>query len=671
MRPWRKKLAICLLLLGFAMAGVNFVFPPPLNEINQTSSVVKDKDGRWLSGFAMQNGTWRIAADLENTDPRFVERLLAIEDKRFYNHSGVDIPAVFRALKTWHRAGEPLSGASTITMQLVRQVEPRSRTLNSKVIESLRALQLEFWLSKREILEAYLTHIPYGGNIEGIEAASRVYFGKEADQLTDGEIALLIALPQAPEARRPDRKPLGAKQGRNIILDKLVSSEVMDILSASEAKEEHIPLRVAMPETAWLTAYGLAKEEGKQETALNIDLQVALEGLLSSTVDKYEDHTNIAAIIVENKTMAVRAHIASADRARSGGWIDMTRRPRSPGSTLKPFIYALAMDYGLIGAGTKLEDKPTRYGSYSPENFNRRYHGEVRVDEALRHSLNIPAVTLLDEVGSTRLEGILELAGVEMSRNTSNQNGAGLALALGGASMRLNDLVVLYAGLANEGQVRPLRWFESEALPIGRSVMSPKAAQAITKALQQAPTPAGHIPHWLSDTAAPIAYKTGTSYGFRDAWSAGYTKDWTVIVWVGRPDGAPRLGETGRKAAAPVMFDIFSRLPNYSSAYEFKKDEAAPIGLEKLSESNGPILLFPPEGAEIYRPKFGSNSRGLTFSAEADTEVAYYVNGEKLETNLWKPEAPGFYTVQVRDLTGEVAKSNVRIMGPASNLSLN
>ena len=356
----RRGLALWLCaVLGLVMV-LNIAFPPPVKAARQLSSMVTDSDGRMLSAFTIEDGTWRLPARLDHIDPRFVQRLLLIEDKRFYHHSGVDVPAVARAARSWHSHGEAVSGASTLTMQLIRQLEPRPRTLAAKAVETLRAVQIEFWLSKDEILEAYLSHIPYGGNIEGVEAATRLYFGKSARYLTDGEIALLISLPQAPEARRPDVRPKQAVMGRNSILAKLYETGALSGVQYQEAVDSPVKVqRSKMNDTAWITAHGLAKKNHVRKN-LNPVIQSTLDGALQTRLEAQSavfikglpDAVNTAITIVDNKTMAVRAHIASADRTRPGGWIDMTTRGRSPGSTLKPFIYGMAMDDGTISAGS-------------------------------------------------------------------------------------------------------------------------------------------------------------------------------------------------------------------------------------------------------------------------------------------------------------------------------
>lgn len=655
---------------------LNIVFPPPLDAICDNSAVVTDRNGHWLAGFTVGEGTWRIAADMDAIDPRFVLALISIEDERFYHHSGVDLPAILRALKTWKDLGEPASGASTLTMQLVRQFEPRDRVLSSKIIESFRALQLELFLSKREILASYLTRVSYGGNLEGVTAASLAYFGKPPQNLTDAEIALLVALPQAPEARRPDLRPKTARGGRDYIIGKLVERGGLSEKRAAEAREVDIhPKRHDIPEMAWITAYGLSKPGETIQTTLDSSLQRRIEKQAANFIEPLNQTVNTAITIVHNPTREVRAHIASADRRRPGGWIDMTDRARSPGSTLKPFIYALAIDDGVASTGSFVQDAPTRFGSYQPENFNRRYYGDVRIYEALRHSLNVPAVAMLDYVGGQRFETALEDAGADITHLGSRGESAGLALALGGAGLSVNDLALLYAALADGGRAKPLIWTKSEDInEASHQLISEHAASEITHVLRQAPTPSGRVPAWLVKNAPPIAYKTGTSYGFRDAWAAGYTDEWTVIVWVGRPDGAPRTGETGRLAAAPLLFDLFAQLPHQGRHQPYLKDHVAPDGLGSVSAATdiGPQILFPPDGAEILATSFGKEARGFHLAARTHSgQPKFYIDGKPLEKAakekgevIWYPKTSGFYRVSAVDEMGRETVSNVKILTP-------
>jgi penicillin-binding protein 1C len=662
-----------LTLMGILLL-TNILFPPPLDRAYDTSTLVTDRNGQWLSAFTVDDGRWRLKADMDEIDPRFVAALIAIEDKRFYSHSGVDPLAVLRAVRTWRRQGEIVSGASTLTMQLVRQLEPRPRTLKSKIIESLRAVQLELRLSKREILSLYLTHTPYGGNVEGITAASHVYFDKRPDQLTDGEIALLIALPQAPESRRPDRHVKAAQKARDVVLDKLFAAKLISERQRIEAKEDNVlSLRKTFPQKAWLAARKVknsAREKGRIVSSLDAEFQQEIQRLAAQFTENLD--SNVAILVIENATMKVRAHIGSAGRNRPGGWIDMTSSIRSPGSTLKPFIYGFAFDDGLSAPGSFILDAPTRFGSYQPENFNRRYHGDVRVYEALAHSLNVPAVLALDKVGTKRFEAALRLTGSKLVVPNSGDGEAGLAIALGGLGLKPQDLAVLYAALANGGTARDLLWLEDGELGHGYQMLSKDSADKITKILRQAPTPDGHIPHWLAQNAHAIAYKTGTSYGFRDAWAAGFTDKWTVIVWTGRPDGSTRVGKTGRGAAAPLLFDVFASLPDAKGTVAFERIAEAPRGVKVFGgkSNTAPVLLFPPDGAEVAVETFGAQGHGLTLTARSPrrSELAWYVDGEKLKPRalsgqtVWQPENPGFYKVSVVDGQGITTSSNVRVM---------
>lgn len=667
---------LTLITIG-ALLFANIIFPPPLSRAYEISDLVTDRHGQWLSAFTVDDGRWRLKADMDEVDPRFVEALIAIEDKRFYTHSGVDPLAVIRAARSWMQNGKAVSGASTITMQLVRQLQPRPRTLKSKIIESLRAVQLELRLSKREILSLYLTHTPYGGNVEGITAATHVYFDKRPDQLTDGEIALLIALPQAPEARRPDHHVKAAQTARDDILDKLFNAGLLSKVQVQEAKQDAVAsMRKTFPQDAWLAARkirrteNIDKKQARIMSSLDADFQSGIAGLAARFTESLE--SNVAILVVENATMKVRAHIGSAGRDRPGGWIDMTARVRSPGSTLKPFIYGFAFDDGLSAPGSFILDAPTRFGSYQPENFNRRYHGDVRVYEALAHSLNVPAVLALDKVGTKRFEAALQMTGSELVIPNRGDGQAGLAIALGGLGLKAQDLAVLYAALANGGKAQNLVWTEDGKPDPGYQMLTKDSAKQITKILRQAPTPSGRVPHWLTRNSQAIAYKTGTSYGFRDAWAAGYTEKWTVIVWAGRPDGSTRVGKTGRIAAAPLLFDVFGVLPNAQGFVPYARMANAPRGVKNFGgkPDPAPVLLFPPDGAEIAVTDFGASAIGLTLTARSPKQLKlnWYADGQKIEPRplngqtVWQPEKPGFYKLSVVDSHGITTSARVRVM---------
>ena len=670
-----KRLKWGVAVLAAALFCLDRALPPPIDKAQIVSAVVTDKDGQWLSGFTVEDGRWRLPVDMDSVDPRFVRALLAIEDKRFYSHGGADPPAIARAARSWARSGKVVSGASTLTMQLARQLEPRPRTLRSKLIEVARAAQYEIRLSKRDILKHYLTHAPYGGNLEGVRAASLSYFGQEPVQLTDAQIALLIALPQAPEARRPDLRPEAAMAARNLILDKLGDAGVLTAMQVREGKETPIDtIRRPLPENGWLTAQRLKSAGGLTQITTTLDgtLQNRLEVLAGDFAARQDDALNAAILVIDNQTNEVRASVGSAGRGRPGGWIDMATVTRSPGSALKPFIYGMAFDDGIAAPGSRILDAPTRFGSYQPENFTKRYHGKVTIAQALQHSLNVPAVAALEHIGEDRFEAALRATGIDLDVPKTAGGKTGLAIALGGAGVSAEGLGVLYSALANKGTARPLIWHAGQAPGHSFALLTPQSAGQITDILRQAPTPPGRVPPWLTTGANPIAYKTGTSYGFRDAWAAGYTDAWTVIVWTGRADGAPLPGQTGRTMAAPLMYDVFAQLGRSDRQVLYHKPLRAPSGLKmiKAPDNEAPLIIFPADRSDIAVSDFGNGGRGVSLSARAQNRDAltWYVDGKKLPAAprsgdvIWRPDSEGFYRLSVISGSGHKAVSRVRVI---------
>ena len=635
--------------------------------------MVRDREGRVLRAFPVTEGRWRLAADLDSIDPDFIEALLAYEDSRFYSHAGVDPLALVRASRDSLLAGRIVSGGSTITMQLARLLEPRERTLAAKAFQMLRALQLELRYSKQDILEAYLTLAPYGGNLEGVRSASWAYFGREPDDLAIEEIALLLALPQSPEARRPDLRPETARQARGHVLDRLAEVGLARSGAAADAAHDPVPGRQAFPADAWHAASDLRQarpEASDIVSTLDIALQRMLQDELSLAASETPEAVQFAALLVETDTRSVRALAGSASRSRPGGWIDLTDRPRSPGSTLKPFIYGMAFDDGLAAGGTRIADLPRRFSGYQPDNFDRRFRGDVTIAEALQHSLNVPAVTALDGVGARRFNAVLGFAGAQPQRPRSAGQDSGLAVALGGAGLTVRQIAVLYAALGDGGAARSLRWFEDETRPgAEHPVVTAESAAEILEILRRAPHPGGRMPAALAHNAPDIAFKTGTSYGFRDAWAAGVVGDYTLVVWTGRADGAPREGVTGREGALPLLFrlaDGIGRIDPDGLAGAGDRDALpeTPDTLANFQADPAPHILFPPDGAEVWADRAG---RGFILSAQADGELSWYADGARVERNavgepVWYPPGPGFYSVTAIDRQGRLARSRVRIL---------
>ncbi|MBW8812554.1 MAG: penicillin-binding protein 1C [Caulobacterales bacterium] len=667
-------------LLAFMAAqtvacALDLAFPPDLHRAEQASPVVLDRHGAWLRALPVEGGRWRLRADLDRTDPTFLRRVVAVEDARFWIHPGVDPAALARALGSALAHGRPTSGASTLTMQTARLLEPRPRTPLSKAIEMLRAFQLEARFTKRQILGLYLTLAPYGGNLEGVRAASLSYFGHEPESLTDAEQALLIALPQSPEARRPDRRPQAARAARAQVLAKLARMGRLPRAAAQEAAADPLPARAAFPAHAWHAAEELAlgASTGAATVVSTLDapLQGRLESLAASTARAAGDGTTVAILVVEIDGRAVRGAVGSAGLGGQGGWIDMTRVRRSPGSALKPFIYAIAFEEGIAAPDTQIDDAPMRFADYQPQDFDRTFHGKVTAREALTQSLNVPAVATLANVGPEAFEARLAGAGVTLERPNAETRAPGLALALGGAGISLRDLAVLYAALGDGGIAKPLSWTEADAArarrAAGRRLVRADAAGQVLDILRETPPPAGASPAALMRSRPAMAFKTGTSYGFRDALSAGVVGGYVVVVWTGRPDGGARGGVTGRDSALPVLFDVADLLAAPAAAPRPIAPRAAPPALQRLNpEGEGPRLIFPPDGATVQVESFGTHSRGLSLAAGGD-DLSWYVDGVRLPAEavgdkvVWRPSGPGFYRVTVVDSSGRRAQSRVRI----------
>ena len=464
------------------------------------------------------------------------------------------------------------------------------------------------------------------------------------------------------------------------ILTRMTAYGLIEAGRASEAADEPAPVRHAFPFDAWHasdTVRALDPDAAELRSTLDRRMQSELEGLAMSVAERAGPGVQVSLLAVEIDGRAVRAAVGSAGRNRAGGWIDLTDRARSPGSTLKPLIYAMAFDDGIAAPGTRIEDLPRRFASYRPENFDRTFRGEVTVAEALQHSLNVPAVHLLDVVGANRFGAALEFAGGHPVLPDSHGTDVGLALALGGLGLSVRELAVLYAALGDEGVARPLSWTQDAAEArrgeAGARLVSSESAREVLDILSDAPAPPGRMPAGLSLDAPRIAFKTGTSYGFRDAWSAGVSGGYAIVVWIGRPDGAPRPGVTGREAALPLLFDAFdaaARLdPDFATPHSVPRAvERAPATLAAFNREDAPPqILFPPENAEIW---MDSEERGFVLAARGEGELAWYADGRPVALDpggapVWSPHGPGFFELTVVDAAGRAARTRVRVRTPS------
>ncbi|MDU7556348.1 MAG: peptidoglycan glycosyltransferase PbpC [Pseudomonas sp.] len=564
-----KKIVLwstCGLLLAVAVLWLaDRLWPLPLPK-DDLARVVLAEDGTPLWRFADANGVWRYPVQTDEVSPYYLEALLTYEDRWFYQHPGVNPLALGRAAWQNLSGGRVLSGGSTLSMQVARLLDPHERTLPGKLRQLWRTAQLEWHLSKAEILNLYLNRAPFGGTLQGVAAASWAYLGKSPQQLTRSEAALLAVLPQAPSRLRPDRHPERAQVARDKVLRRLAEYQVWPQGAVDEALEEPLLLAPRLePSLAPLLARRLNRPHSPPliRTTLDANRQRRLEDLLLGWRARLPEHTSAAILVVETDTMAVRAYLGSVDinDARRFGHVDMISALRSPGSTLKPFLYGMAMDAGLIHSESLLQDVPRRYGDYRPGNFSMGFSGPVSASSALALSLNLPAVQLLEAYGPKRFAADLRNGGVPLSLPALAE--PNLALILGGAGSRLEDLVSGYSALARGGKSANLRLQPQDEL-VERRMLSPGSAWIIRRILSGQARPDRDPTAELVQRPS-LAWKTGTSYGFRDALAIGVGPRYLIGVWIGRPDGTPVPGQFGLASAAPLMLQVHDVLSNRDS----------------------------------------------------------------------------------------------------------
>ncbi|PSL19106.1 penicillin-binding protein 1C [Shimia abyssi] len=679
MRRLWPFLLVALLLIG---AGARDVVDrwivttelPPL--LVDTSVEVRDRNGQLLRAYTVDGGIWRLGARPDQVDLTYLEMLVAYEDKRFFEHSGVDSRAMIRAMWQALISGRVVSGGSTLTMQVARLMEDSGTGRWAGKLRQIRvALALERRLSKAEILSLYLTHAPFGGNLEGIRAASLAWFAKEPTRLTPAQSALLVALPQSPNSRRPDRFPTAATAGRTRVLNRVFSAGVLREEDVVAAQSEPVPNhRQRFPtHAAHLADRALASRPEALDHALTLDrdLQQSIENIAERALLGLGERLSIAMVVADHQTSEILASVGSAGYGQQDhrqGFVDMTQARRSPGSTLKPLVYGLAFDQGLAHPETMIDDAPIRFGTYAPQNFDGGFRGALRVSEALQYSLNIPVVLLTEEVGPANLMAAMRKAGADLKL----PGGApGLAMALGGVGVTLEELVQLYAMIARGGAATELHWRVGEKNILNQSVISRSSAW--------------HLGHILSGITPPpgapanrLAYKTGTSYGHRDTWAIGFDGRHVAGVWIGRPDGTPVPGAFGAAVAAPVLFDVFERVKPDLDPLGPPPPETILLSNAQLPEplrkfrgrdavfqtpSGDMSVAFPPDGARLVR------QAGGVFVKVRNGRKPFTVmaNGVPLMTGLRRQEIQlpldelGASTITVIDATGRSDRVRVWI----------
>lgn len=569
-----RNFAIAMVALLFSLWLLDKLFPISFNNPQQQyAQIIVAEDGTPLRAFADNKGIWRYPIPLQEVSPLYLQALLNYEDRWFWQHPGINPVAILRALVQNLIHKQIISGGSTITMQVARLVIPQSKGILGKLAQVCRALQLEWHYSKREILQYYLNHAPFGGTLEGVQAASYVYLGKSAHELSHAEAALLAVLPQAPSRNRPDIHPQAAKAARDKVINRLATANIWPKAVAKDALlEEVYAQRNVPPVIAPLLAQRFRQHitsEMPLKTTLDYAIQQSLEDLVQNYIKRLPEQTSAAVLVVENQTLAVKAYIGSADFSDNARFahVDMTIATRSPGSTLKPFLYGLALDEGLIHSESLLIDAPTSFDGYRPHNFDRGFIGPVSVSNALKSSLNVPAIQVLYHLTPENFVNKLKNAGLQLQFTQGAK--PNLSVILGGVGTNLETLVGTYSALANRGLAGKIRFFKDSPKQ-ERYLFSPGAAWIIRDILRRN----GNQSHGL-------AWKTGTSYGYRDFWSIGVSDDYTIGVWIGRPDGTPTPGHYGAITASPLLFEIAQRL-----AYQYQHKHSAQKQPSSVSEQH-------------------------------------------------------------------------------------
>ena len=569
-KHWFEKSLIALVTTVALFLLFDFLFPFKVKD--DYSTIVLAADGSVLHAFLNSEDKWRMKTGLNEITPLLRKTILFKEDKWFYYHLGVNPIAMAKALVNNLVYRRKTSGASTITMQTVRLLEPRPRTVLSKAIEIVRALQLELHYSKDEILQLYLNHVPYGSNVEGVKAASIIYFRQNPDYLSLAQIVTLAVVPNKPSSLVPGKHNEALEQQRNKWLKKIKAARVFPDRDVDDALYEPVDIkRNAVPKLAPHLALRLRNAhpgEAVIRSTIKPATQVQTENIVYNYVQRMRamNVSNAAVLVVDNKTHDVQAYCGSADFYNSfdQGQVDGIRAMRSPGSTLKPFLYALCFDKGIVTPLARLDDVPCDYQGYRPKNFDNKFNGSVTVEEALSRSLNVPAVGLMSKLGAQTFNN--ELANIGFSDFVKRKEQLGLSAILGGCGVTLEELVNMYAMLACNGVEHALRWTSDDTDSLSVKGCTPAAAYMVTKTLTQLTRP--DLPNNFSSSyrLPKVAWKTGTSYGRRDAWSIGYNDRYTIGVWVGNFDGTGVPELTGAEAATPLLFELFNTLDYNGSA---------------------------------------------------------------------------------------------------------
>jgi penicillin-binding protein 1C len=557
-----KRLAVtfaALLLLFFLL---NLIFPLP--DKIEYSTIITDNKGGLINSYLTKDEKWRMKTELDEISPLLRKTIIAKEDKYFYSHPGINVIAIGRAFFKNMVRMKRTSGASTITMQVARAMEPGKRNIWSKIRESFRAFQLEWKYNKDEILQLYLNLVPYGGNIEGVKAASLLYFKKNPDHLSLAEITALSIIPNRPSSLVIGKNNDLIIKERNKWLQKFSVENVFTKKEIEDALAEPLTaIRTTVPHYIPHLSYQLKKKGNLLvKTSIDLNTQLKTEKLVEDYTreQRLKNIKNAAAIIIDNKTHKVIAYLGSSNfnDTTDGGQVNGANAVRQPGSTLKPLLYALCFDEGLLTPKSVLTDVSVNYEGYAPENYDKKFNGYVTTEYALEHSLNIPAVKSLKLLGHEKL--IQKLSASNFNQIQKDQRKLGLSMILGGCGTTLEELTGLFSAFANDGVYVQPSFLQTDGSNQKVKLVSPASSYMINEILSKVNRPDFPL-NWTATGRMPrIAWKTGTSYGRRDAWSIGYNKNFTVGVWVGNFSGVGVADLSGANIATPLLFKIFNTL---------------------------------------------------------------------------------------------------------------
>jgi penicillin-binding protein 1C len=639
----------------------NNPFPKKQLEALPESTVLFDRNGRPLARSLTWDEQWRLPVSLHDISPWLKKATIAVEDERFMEHPGVDFISVSRACLQNLFAGGVVSGASTLDMQLCRMLDPRPRTFEAKLSEAARAWQADVYLSKDEVLEAYLNLAPYGGNLQGAEAASLRYFGKSAKELSLPEAALLAGIPQSPARLRPDRYLTAALKRRRKVLDRMTEEGMISLEEARDVQSEGLELELGLlagESARYFVTEALSSRPHGGLSFLDSQLQGDVERVASQWLRTLPIGSNLAVTVIEIESGGLVTLLGGVDfKDPISGQVNAAKAWRSPGSALKPFVYATAASEGRLDGDTILSDAKTSFAGWNPENFDQTFSGEVTAGDALRTSLNLPALQVCREVGAAKSAGIAEACGVKFRGDAVGQGG--LAFVLGAVETNLLDLTNAYATLGRQGLRRNIRYFLDEPIEEAQ-ILDPQVCAWLGFELSSWRLPSSAFENLTRDSIPWFMRKTGTSSGRRDAWTVGHNGKYAVGVWVGRSSGMGDEAFVGTRAAEPLLAKVF----NLASIRRMDSppDPVPWKVVSPLSFSQKALLSIQrPQSGSVYR-KVGEDFE-IRPKANTNNPLHWFLNGRALNGEQAKRTlvGSGSYELLCLSASGEHALSRFRV----------